>query len=90
MKVSLSDKFRKNYKKRISPNSPVENKYRQRLEIFLADSRNLVIKDHALKGNLLGFRAFWITGDVRVTYFYESKDLVTFVDIGSHNQIYGK
>lgn len=88
MKISLSDKFRKNYKKRIFPNSPIENKYKERSAIFLNDPRSPIVKDHALKGKLLGLRAFWITGDVRVVYFAESKDLVTFVDIGSHNQVY--
>lgn len=88
MKINLSDKFRKYYQKRIPQDSSLENKYKERVQIFLRDQRNPVIKDHALTGKLASFRAFWITGDVRVVYFVESKDFVTFINIGSHNQVY--
>ncbi len=88
MRINLSDKFKKYYQKRVPQSSSLENRYTERVKIFLVDKRSPVMKDHALTGKLSSFRAFWITGDIRVVYFVESDDLVTFVNIGSHNQVY--
>ncbi len=88
LQVNFSDNFKKYYKKRVSPNFSLETKYKERFQLFVADRQNAILKDHALTGKLSGFRAFSITGDVRVVYFPEAEGIVTFVNIGSHNQIY--
>lgn len=70
------------------PGSQLKARFKERLALFLKDKSNLVLKDHKLIGNLQSFRAFSITGDVRVIYAEESKDAVIFIDIGTHNQVY--
>lgn len=87
MIVSRHKQFRKNYKKRISPNSVIDIKFEERFALFLEDPTNSELKDHALTGKMAGFRAFWVTGDIRVVYFKEGNNTVLY-DIGSHNQVY--
>jgi addiction module RelE/StbE family toxin len=88
MKIDYSGKFKKNFNKRVSTNSSLNDRYYERLKIFIDNRSSPVIKDHKLTGRLRMFRAFWITGDIRVIYFLESDSIVTFVDIGTHNQVY--
>jgi len=82
-------KFKKNYKKRISPNPLLDKRFEERFNLFLKDPSNPILKDHPLTGKLKGLRAFWITGDIRVVY-YIRYEIAYFVDIGTHNQVYRK
>ncbi len=89
MKIEFTHKFIKIYKKRFSSKSSVQIKFNERTRKFAEDPDDPRLADHALGGKLQGHRAFSITGDVRVIY-YIFKDTVYFVDIGTHNQVYGK
>lgn len=46
--------------------------------------------DHALIGNMGGYRSFSVTGDYRIIYrIEENGDIVfVFIDIGTHSQVY--
>jgi len=55
--------------------------------MFTNNSKDPILRDHALGGKMKGFRSFSITGDIRVVY-YISENIAYFVDIGSHNQVY--
>lgn len=79
--------FRKNFKKRIHPNHTIEQKFEERLNLLLKDPQNPLLKDHLLIGRLREFRAFSITGDIRVVYRIIDNTVVLY-DIGSHNQVY--
>ena len=56
---------------------------------FAENQDDQILKNHELAGKLAGHRAFSVTGDIRVVY-YIHKDIAYFVDIGTHNQVYGK
>lgn len=88
MEIRYSTNFVKNFNKRVSKRSVLEKKYKDRLALFIRNRNNPLLKDHKLIGKRKNFRAFSITGDVRVIYFEESQEIVTFIDIGSHNQVY--
>lgn len=47
------------------------------------------LRNHALKGRLLGKRAFLVTADIRVI-FEELNNyiIVIMLDVGTHNQVY--
>lgn len=66
----------------------VREQFGERLEIFIKDPQNSVLKVHTLKGNLTGRRAFSITGDYRVIYRIVGDDTVKLLDIGRHGQVY--
>jgi addiction module RelE/StbE family toxin len=85
--IRLSKGFDKSYKKRISPNCNLRDAYVTRVSAFQAGERGSPLNDHPLKGRMRGKRAFSVAGDIRVVY-EETHDDITFLDIGSHNQVY--
>lgn len=68
--------------------SKLERKFQERLDLFIKNKKNPILRDHNLIGKLKSFRAFSITGDVRVIYSEEPKDEIIFIDIGTHSQVY--
>lgn len=89
MKVELTHDFIKIYKKRFSSKPKIRKSFDERTRKFAESPNNPALLDHALSGKLQGHRTFSITGDVRVVY-YIFEDTAYFVDIGTHNQVYGK
>ena len=79
--------FVKHFKARILSKKPLVNRFELRLKMFLENSRNPVLGDHQLTGKMRTFRAFGITGDIRVVYRIEG-DSCYLYDIGTHNQVY--
>lgn len=87
MIVVRHKRFIKNYKLRIQYNLKLTSKFQERLVKFLANPKDDELKDHKLTGVLEGFRAFSVTGDIRVVYRIIEGTLDLY-DIGSHNQVY--
>jgi len=87
MKVKYHREFVKSYKKRIASNPKLVPQFQKQLQKFLNDQLNPTLKDHKLVGEKYEFRAFSITGDIRVIYKIVG-DEVWLYDIGSHNQVY--
>ncbi|MEK7497643.1 MAG: type II toxin-antitoxin system mRNA interferase toxin, RelE/StbE family [Patescibacteria group bacterium] len=87
MEIRLHKSFTKNYRKRILHDKKLDLAFEKRLTLFKQNSKNLLLKDHKLTGSMKEYRAFWITGDVRVVYKIEN-NLIRLYDIGSHNQVY--
>lgn len=80
--------FKKHFQQRIAKNSKLVAKTEQRISLFAKNPKNPLLKDHALTGKKNNLRVFWVTGDIRIVYFPVAEDEVTFIDIGSHNQVY--
>jgi len=89
MKIHFTKGFKKAYKKRIQQNENLVKRFDQRYDLFENDSQDPILKDHELSGKLQGYRAFSVTGDIRVIY-YIFEDTAYLVDIGTHNQVYGR
>lgn len=87
MKVSLSKTFEKHFNKRIASHSNLLTKFEDRFNIFKKSPNNPTLRNHSLGGTLQGYRAFSITGDIRVIYKQIDEDHIEFLDIGSHNQV---
>ncbi len=87
MNIKYIGKFKKHFKERVQSHSNLYQKFNERVDLFVKSPDDPILKDHSLKGSKQRFRAFSITGDIRVIYFLEA-DNVYFVDIGSHNQVY--
>ena len=68
-------------------NSSLDKKFKERLKLFIEDQNSAILKDHKLKGKKSKYRAFSITGDVRVVY-EKVADGILLHDIGTHNQVY--
>jgi addiction module RelE/StbE family toxin len=82
-----SKEFKKHYNLRIKGNNNLEERFIERLRIFIQDKNNPILKNHTLTGKHRGKRAFSIAGDLRVVY-EETNIYYKFLDIGSHNQVY--
>ena len=89
MKTHFTKSFKKAYAKRIRQNKNLVKRFDQRYDLFVDDPSDEMLKDHQLSGRLEGHRAFSITGDIRVIY-YIYDNIAYFIDVGSHNQVYGK
>ncbi len=87
MKVEFTRDFIKIFKKRFIGRISVQKRFEERLLLFSENSANPILKDHALGGKMKGFRAFSVSGDIRVVY-YAHEGVAYFVDIGTHNQVY--
>lgn len=89
MKVEFTHHFIKVYKKRFTNKLNIQKRFEERIKKFSDNPRDIILKDHPLSEKMEGFRSFSITGDVRVVY-YIHKETAYFIDIGTHNQVYGK
>jgi addiction module RelE/StbE family toxin len=87
MNIKYNESFDKHYKKRISSNRSLVVRAKERIDIFVKNPNDPILKDHPLKGKSKGFRAFSITGDIRVIYQI-IEGTAYFFDIGTHNQVY--
>lgn len=90
MKISYHKDFVKHFDKRIKSHPNLVKKYKKRYKIFIENKSHPLLKDHKLKGELKGKRSFSITGDIRVIYRELSYNIVEFLDIGTHTQVYGE
>lgn len=87
MKIEFHTGFIKIYHKRFKGNKKIRSKFTEKTQVFQTNPKDSTLKDHELKGERAGMRAFSITGDIRVVYFINN-NIAYFVDIGTHNQGY--
>jgi len=84
MQIVVHKSFLKMYAKRPVR---VQQKFKDVRSIFLKDRFDSVLNNHKLKGAWLGHRSINITGNYRAI-FREDADIITFVAIGTHSQLY--
>lgn len=89
MKAEFTHDFIKIFKKRFRNKSNFQKKFGERVKLFVQSPQEQILQDHPLSGKQEGYRAFSITGDIRVIYYIQD-DIAYFVDVGTHNQVYGR
>ncbi|MCL4392558.1 type II toxin-antitoxin system mRNA interferase toxin, RelE/StbE family [Patescibacteria group bacterium] len=57
-----------------------------KIELFKTDINNSSLRVHKLTGKYGNYWSFSVEEDLRIIYIY--KDEITFVDIGTHNEVY--
>ncbi|MFA6528094.1 MAG: type II toxin-antitoxin system mRNA interferase toxin, RelE/StbE family [Candidatus Gracilibacteria bacterium] len=85
MQIIFTDNFKKKF--RALPQK-IKNQFEKRLGVFIKDPLNPLLKIHPLKGNMIGLRAFSITGDYRTIYRLLNHECAELIDIGTHSKIY--
>jgi len=60
---------------------------RAALRRFAVDPRDPLLRTHKLAGDLVGYWAFSVDGDLRVLFRWDG-DVATLVTIGTHNEVY--
>ncbi len=86
MRIVLHRDFVKRIKK-LSPK--IRRAFRARRDLFLKDSFNPILDNHALHGEYAGYRSINVTGDWRIIYEPIADDLVYFMLIGTHAELFG-
>ena len=88
-RIDVSKKFLKQHKK--APQN-IRKAWIKRLSIFTQDSLHPLLNNHALTGELSGYRSINITGDWRALYSEHEEDkkiVIVFEVMGTHSQLYG-
>ena len=66
----------------------IQEKFYERLAVFVKDPHYLLLNNHALGGDWIGCRSINVTGDIRAVFEEIGGEYVEFVDIGSHSELY--
>lgn len=59
-----------------------------RLHLFLADPFHPTLHNHKLHGEYNDCRSINVSGDIRAVYYHIEVDLVEFVAVGTHSELY--
>ncbi len=72
--ISFSSSFKRAFKKRIKGHRELEGKFWERVEMFIKDPFDRVLKTHKLSGKLQDLWSFSIEHDVRVIFYFAAND----------------
>ena len=87
MEIEYHKNFIKNYRKRILHNKKLDRQFERRLKLFIMDPVNPILKNHKLIGGKIEYRAFSVSGDIRVIY-KKLNGRILLYDVGTHSQVY--
>lgn len=85
MKIRFSKNFKKKYKKLPTQ---IKSCCDGRIDIFIEDTNNILLKNHLLVGKFQGLRSINITGDYRAIYEEKPDGEIIFLAIGTHSELY--
>lgn len=85
MDITLSKKFRKQYKK--APKN-IQTATKKRLLLFKKNPDNPILNNHLLTGEYLGLRSINITGNWRALYEQINNSTIEISLLGTHSQLY--
>jgi addiction module RelE/StbE family toxin len=85
VQIELHKNFVKSYRKLPFK---VQEKFKERKDLFLQDPFHPLLRNHALKGKYGGCRSVDITGDIRLIFTYRNDFTSVFLEIGSHSELY--
>ncbi len=88
MEIEFSDRFLKSYKKLVSRRPEAAISVLEKVLLFSREpfSRSLAL--HKLKGRLDEVWSFSVENNLRIIVDRSDPEKVTFVDIGTHDQVY--
>lgn len=86
--VLYGSSFERVFRKKVGSDENLKKKFLEKIEIFKKDPFDPQLRTHKLGGQLKDLWSFRIDYDVRVLFYFSSKDHVVFVDIGTHDEVY--
>ena len=86
MRVGFHRRFAKSFKR--CP-AQVQEQFKKRFRLFLADPNHPLLSNHALDGEWKNHRSINITGDYRALYKHLDGETVEFFLIDTHSNLYG-
>ncbi len=86
--IAFSLPFKRAFKKKVKKNRLLEEKFWNRLELFIKDPFDKALKTHKLSGNLKDLWSFSIESNTRVIFFFTNTNKAVLIDIGTHDEVY--
>ena len=87
LRIFFYRNFRKDYRKL---SERIKSRGKERIALFCKDPFDPIISNHALAGKFRRYRSIDISGDLRVVHAPIGENIVEFVLIGTHHDLYGK
>lgn len=88
VKIGYSSSFKRAFKKNISKNNELEQKFWDRIKKFEENPFTPILKTHKLSGELEGSWSFSVEYDCRIIFRFLEDNKVLLIDIGSHDEVY--
>ena len=85
MRIVFHDKFKKDYKKL---KKGEQNRFDNRLKIFLENQFHPILKNHPLRGKYDGCQSINVGGDLRAIFEMPEKDVAYFIALDTHSKLY--
>ena len=85
MIIIFHPSFKKRYKK---VSLKIRSKFDERLFLFEEDLYHPQLNNHPLGGDREGQWSINITGDLRAVYVFKGRDIIIFIDIDTHSNLY--
>ena len=80
--------FHKQFKKKLKKlHHKIRDRFYDRLELFLKNKGHETLNNHSVDKAFPNCRSINVTGDYRAI-FEEEKNIVTFIIIGTHSELY--
>jgi len=86
MKIELHRNFIKKY---VKLPIKIQEKFKERRNLFTMDQFHPLLNNHSLTGKYEGCRSINVTGDIRAIFSVKKDEVVVFIAIGSHPELYG-
>jgi len=85
MKIILHRNFEKKF---VKLHTKIKEQFKERCNLFLKNSSHPQLNNHPLTGDRIGQWSVNITGDWRAVYVFKDKDVIVFIDIDTHGNLY--
>jgi addiction module RelE/StbE family toxin len=85
MRITYHKNFKKSFNK-LSAKS--REKLWQNIEIFTIDQFDRRLNNHPLKGKYANYHSINIGGDLRAVYKQIDSELIFFIEINTHSELY--
>lgn len=86
MTIQYLPKFKKQFKK-LPPS--IQDRFSERLKLYLSDPSDPQLRVHPLKGSYAGYWSINITGDIRALFLRQADEIIIFALIGTRSELYG-
>lgn len=90
MKIEFSPDFQKELFRLKKKDPDLTSKIVKQLKIFIQNPRHPFLRTHKLSGNLDNFWSISITKSIRMIYQLNQSGSAYFIDLGTHDEVYGK
>ena len=87
-KILYTARFWEMFKTLLEEGCITEDQVKQRIYRFTQNPQDTRLVNHELRKHLLGRWSFSINSDIRIVYRWLGKNLVQFLKIGGHKQVY--